>query len=266
MPKLQILVATMHQTDFSKVKEMKIVSDVIFANQSDSNRVDEKEYADFKARMVTTTTRGVGMNRNIALEHADGDILLIADDDMEYVTGYKETVLNAFISLPDADALIFNINTIGQDMKRRQNEKIQRVCFWNSLNYGAVRIAVKRKSLEEKKITFNLNFGGGTTYSAGEDSLFISDMIRKGLKLYTYPETIASVNQDDSTWFRGYNQKYFYDKGAFFAAFTPKLAFLMCLQDILRHRSMYNDIPFRDMIVQSVKGIKGYKKLLPYKV
>lgn len=264
MSELQILVATMHQNDFSKVEEMKIHSDVIFANQSDCRRIDKMECTDFCAKMITTTTRGVGMNRNIALENADGDILLIADDDMKYVKGYKEIVLDAFRQLPDADALIFNIDTIGQDMKRRKNGEIHRIHFWNALNYGAARIAVKRKSLEGKKIKFNLNFGGGTTYSAGEDTLFISDMIRNGLKIYTYPKTIASVEQNVSTWFQGYNKKYFYDKGALFSALTPRIALFMCLQDIVRHRSVYTDISLKDMIIQSRRGIQGYKKLMPY--
>lgn len=264
MSKLQVLVATMHQNDFSKVEEMKIHSDVIFANQSDCRRIDTKECTDFCAKMITTSTRGVGMNRNIALEHSDGDILLIADDDMEYVAGYKEIVLDAFRQLSDADALIFNIDTIGQDMKRRKNEDIHRIHFWNAFNYGAARIAVKRKLLDDNKIKFNLNFGGGTIYSSGEDTLFIGDMIRCGFKIYAYPKTIASVRQNDSTWFQGYNKKYFYDKGALFAALMPKAAMLLCLQDIVRHRNMYTEISLRDMIIQSKKGIQGYKKLLPY--
>lgn len=265
MPTLQVLVATMHQEDFSKVEEMNIESDVIFANQADCKRYEEKQYSNFKAKMITTKTRGVGMNRNIALENADADIVLLADDDMKYVPGYRKIVINAFKKVPDADALIFNLDTIGQDMKRRQNSKIRRVHIWNAFNYGAARIAVKRKCLDDRHILFNLNFGGGTIYSSGEDTLFIGDMIKHKLKIYTYPITIAAVDQTSSTWFGGYNRKYFYDKGALFAALDRKFAFAFSMQDIIRHKDIYRDLGFKEMVKEALAGIRGYGKLLPYR-
>lgn len=265
MSRLQVLVATMHQQDFSKVEEMGIESDVIFANQNDCSRYEEKIYSDFSAKMITTNTRGVGMNRNIALEYADADLVLIADDDMKYVSGYKKIVINAFEEVPDADALIFNIDTIGMDMKRRQNSKIQRIHIWNAFNYGAARIAVKRKCLEDNHIVFNLNFGGGTIYSSGEDTLFIGNMLKRKLKIYSYPVTIAAVDQTSSTWFSCYNRKYFYDKGALFAALSKHFALFLSLQDIIRHRDIYTELSFHDMVLESIRGMKGYKRLLPYK-
>ncbi len=50
-------------------------------------------------------------------------------------------------------------------------------------------------------------------YSWGEDTLFLKELIEKGLKLYKSPIRIASVDMSDSTWFKGYNEKYFKDKG-----------------------------------------------------
>ena len=52
--------------------------------------------------MITTTTHGVGINRNLALFYATGDILLLADDDMVYADGYPEMVRKAFADWPDA--------------------------------------------------------------------------------------------------------------------------------------------------------------------
>ena len=57
MQKLQVLVATMGQKDFSKIEEMNIASDVIFANQSDDTKYDEKRFDGYLAKMITTGTR-----------------------------------------------------------------------------------------------------------------------------------------------------------------------------------------------------------------
>lgn len=264
--KVQVLVATMHQKDFSKVSEMKIASDVFFANQADKTGYETKAYGGFSAAMLTTETRGVGINRNFALQYSSGDILLIADDDMVYSDGYADTVRNAFAVQPDADAIIFNIETVGAKVQRRMNSKSSRVHMFNALNYGAARIAVRRSSLIRERITFSTCFGGGTSFSAGEDSLFICDMLKRGFKIYTSPEVIATVDQSTSTWFSGYNQKYIYDKGAFYGAAFGIMALPMCLQDLIRHKKIYKDAELSLFQALSLmkKGISGYKEMQPW--
>ena len=80
--KVEVLVATMHQTDFSLIDKMNIQSDAVFANQAQSCGYEEREINGNKVRMVTTNHRGVGRNRNLATLYAQGDILLFSDDDV----------------------------------------------------------------------------------------------------------------------------------------------------------------------------------------
>ena len=118
MKKIQVLCVTMHQKDFSKIREMNISTDVVLANQADSSFCWEMTTDDMRARLVTTPERGVGKNRNTALlnMYDDCEICLIADDDMRYVDDYAQIVSRAFSELPQADALIFNIETVGSEM------------------------------------------------------------------------------------------------------------------------------------------------------
>ena len=224
MKKLQVLVASMHQKDFSKVEAMNLASDAIIANQSDHYAYEETTYPFGTVKMITTAQRGVGKNRNTALDLADGDIILLADDDMKYEDHYVSSILDEFERNPEADAIIFNIRTRGESTYRRLNTEMKRIRLYNALNYGAVRIAVRREKLERAGIRFSLNFGGGTSYSAGEDTIFIFEMVKKGFKIFTSPVVIAEVDQTTSTWFSGYNSRYFYDKGALFRAIFGKLA------------------------------------------
>ena len=71
-------------------------------------------------------------------------------------------------------------------------------------------------------ISFSLLFGGGARYGSGEDSLFLQECFKAGMKVYRSPIKVADIRQDTSSWFTGYNDKYYRDKGALFAALLPK--------------------------------------------
>ena len=266
MSRVEVLCATMHQTDFSKIEQMNIQSNIVYANQSDKTAYEEMSFGEYTAKMITTNTRGVGINRNLSLLYSSGEYILISDDDMKYVDEYPKIVEKAFSETPKADGIVFNIVTVGEDVGRRQNVKSKRVRWHNALNYGAARLAVKQAAIKREGIMFNTNFGGGTNYSAGEDTLFICDMLKKGLKLYTYPVVIASVDQTTSTWFKGYNEKYYYDKGALFSAISKFGAKLLCTQELIRHRQYKkNGMTFLQAYKIMKQGINGYKLLKSYR-
>ena len=94
-----------------------------------------------------------------------------------------------------------------------------------SREYGSVHIAIRKRALIGKNVYFNTLFGSGATYSCGEDTLFLKELIEKDLKLYKTPIRIASVDMSDSTWFKGYNEKYFKDKGALIEAAYPRCSY-----------------------------------------
>lgn len=262
--KIEVLVAAMNQKDTELIKKMNLQSDAIIGNQCDRNEIQKIKHNKSSITYLSFDERGVGLNRNNALHRSTGDILLFADDDMQYVDNYVDLVQEAFKKIPNADGIIFNIVTEGGRVNRRKNSEIKRVHFHNALNYGTVRVAVKRSSILKNRITFSELFGGGAMFSSGEDSLFIWDMLCKGLKLYTYPVTIGKVQQYESTWFHGYTDKYLYDKGALFKAIGKHLSILLCIQLLLRHKEMYKNRSFIDALMIMTKGIKGYKKLISY--
>ncbi|MBR2616245.1 MAG: glycosyltransferase [Clostridia bacterium] len=244
---------------------MNLQSDVVFANQSDETGYREVSFGENTARMISTATRGVGVNRNLALLYATGEYLLFSDDDLRYVDGYRDTVERAFSELPRADCIIFNIETVGSDIGRRQNGKARRVRWYNALNYGAVRLAVRRSSVSREGIFFNCNFGGGTPFSCGEDTLYIISMLKKGLKLYAYPALIATVDQTESTWFRGYTEKYYFDKGVLYASISRPFGRLLCLQDLIRHPNYKkNGLSFSRAYAWMKRGLKSQKRLTPF--
>lgn len=230
--KIEHLVATTNMNDFRLYCDMNLKTSAIIANQNGKNEFRKKINNNNTIKMISTDTKGVGKNRNLALMFADSDICILSDDDMKYEENYLDTIREAFELLPQADVIIFNIKTVGDSnnlIYRRINKKIKKINDLNFMNYGAARIAFKLKSIRNRNIWFSTMFGGGSKYSSGEDTLFLADCLRKKLKIYAYPKCIATVEQETSTWFNGYNEKFFYDKGALLSQIRPKTKYLFAL-------------------------------------
>ena len=260
--KVEVLVATMNQKDISLYKKMNLSTNAIFANQSDKNEYNEIIQNDKLIKLITTSDRGVGKNRNNAIMHSTGDICLFSDDDMIYVDNYESIIVNAFKEIPDADIIIFNIEMIGVEANDiRVNNKIKKVHMFNCLNYGAPRIAVKRNSLIKKNIWFSLLYGGGAPYSSGEDSLFITEALRKKMKIYVYPAKIADINQGTSTWFEGYTPKYFNDKGVWIANAFPNLKHILSVYYSYKLKDKNNKFSIKDIYKMIRNGIREFSQI-----
>ena len=94
---LEVLLATMDQTDDSVLDFMGVNSDIIVCNQN-SEKTDYRSYErkGYNVRWYDFQERGVGLNRNNALLRSTADICLLADDDVKYEDGYEKIILEAF--------------------------------------------------------------------------------------------------------------------------------------------------------------------------
>ena len=102
----------------------------------------------------------------------------------------------------------------------------------------------------------SLLFGGGALYQNGEDSLFIDECIKKGLKVYALPVDIGKETGRPSTWFKGYDDKFFYDRGVLYRHLYGHLAIVMAYRFLYKHRDkMLKDMSFSQALGQMKKGI-----------
>ena len=236
--RIQVLTAAMHQTDHSLVEKMNIKTDAIIANQCDVNSIEQFSVGKQNITYLNFAERGVGLNRNNALMRANADVCLFADDDMVYEDDYVQTVEKAYAEFPDADVIIFNL--IEKEAKRYIIEKPSRVGKLNFLRYGAARVSFKLSSVRANGIYFNQCFGGGTEHSHGEDSIFLSDCLKKGLRVYAYPAYIATLTEErPSTWESDDMEKYIKDQGVLYRQISRRWWKLLCLQDAFRRKSFY---------------------------
>lgn len=258
--KLEVLVTTMHQTDMALADRMNLHCDAVIANQCGRWDFTEEQRKWGTLRMISSDTVGVGINRNLALQVAEGDILLCADDDIVYYDGALQGVLDAFEELPDADVIFFGMDmTKGGEIYERRRHPRKRLHLWNALRFGAARMAVRRSSLEKARLSFSTLFGGGAVYGSGEDSLFVRDCFRGGLKVYSHPNVLGTCAKDSSSWFTGFNEKYMFDKGAWVACAFPGIKHLIKWYFILRFLPR-TELSFREVLFQFNRGIRGWQE------
>lgn len=262
---IETLVVTMGLKKPTELLEkMNIQSDFIIGNQSDSNGSEHIQYKSYEGVVLTREEIGVGLNRNTVLSNARKNICVFADDDMVFRDGYVDTVVFWFGKIKKADILIFNL---GDDTElnyhgRRKNRHVTRIHSFNYMNYGAARIVIRRKAVSYHGLFFNTNLGGGTPHQCGEDTLFLKECISHGLRIYAVPDYIASITTTrESTWFHGYTKEYFFDKGVFLSLASPKMAFLLGLCLVIRHREYTSSGLSRYEILNAIKsGIRYIRK------
>lgn len=261
---LQVLVATMDRTDDSLTEKMNLQRPAILANQCGHWRNREYEHEFGTVQLLCSDTKGVGINRNLALLTAQADILLFADDDITYYDPALQGVVEAFRELPQADVIFFGMDmTRGGEVTEKRRCKTGRRHLFNSMRYGTYRIAIRREAVQRHRLRFSHLFGGGCLYGSGEDTLFIADCFRAGLKVYSHSYVLGQCAKDSSSWFTGYDEKFFYDKGAWCAATFPRSKHLVKWYFGYR-LSKKAGIPLQQAMAQMDRGIRGWKDLIPY--
>ena len=261
MRKVQVLVATMNQNDFTLAERMNIVDNAIIANQAANDSVfyDNKSSILF----ITSNTRGVGTNRNIALDHANADIVMFADDDLVLDHQYVSTVMDEF-EKTKADVIVFNFRYhLPDGTERDRISERKRLNLMNAMRFGTCALAIDLRQCRINNLHFSTLFGGGSLYGCGEDSLFLLDCLRSGLKVYASTASVGDNYNYGSSWFTGYNDKYFYDKGAWIACAFPHMRSIMKIYYIVRF-SRISDCSIKQRFLMLTAGIKNYKNSIGY--
>ena len=261
--KFEILCVTMRQRDFSKIEEMNIHTNIVFANQDDRTAYDQKEFDGYTARMITTNTVGVGINRNIALMYADADICLFADDDVRYIDNLEEIVVGEFEKYPDADVFIFHLDSTDQDRQQKKYSKTRKCSCFEKMPWGGVRIAVRLSALKRANVWFTTLFGGGCIFPSGEDSIWLMEAKRKGLRFYVSNKTIGVISFAESSWYSGADEKFYYGKGAFYQAMHKHSQLIWHLYFAIRTWGR-GKLGFSKKMKYMKLGAQGFKKMQSY--
>lgn len=256
MMEVQVLVAAVDKDVNVLAEQMRLETDAIIVNQCDHYGYQEFEHKGRCIRCFSMAERGVGLNRNTALMHADGELVLFSDEDIVLYSGYERIIADAFLENPDADIITFNFK-VDASRATYYNTKPHRIHWYNYGRYPTYAVAARREALHGAGVSFSLLFGGGAKYSNGEDSLFLHDCLKKGLHLYGSPAEIGEETFRESTWFKGYNEKFFYDRGVLYHYLYGRLAGLWALRFLLAHKgTMCETVGVKQAFSWMRQGIK----------
>ncbi|WP_053410027.1 glycosyltransferase family A protein [Vibrio hepatarius] len=258
MPNIQILMATMFKSKLDDINwsSKGVVSDVILINQGDFEGVEQSE----QVKMVSTQERGSSKSRNLALKHADGDICIIADDDVSYLSGYEEIIRKAYEDYPDADIITFQIQTTeGNPFKGNYITEARKHTALSVLKCASIEITFKNQSIREAGLNLDLEFGLGSKYRVHDEIIFLKDALDAGLRCYYVPVPIV-VHPPESSG-TDYNQDLLYSKGAaFYRLFGIKGLAFDLIFSIKKHNEYKGKFSFIECLRLMVKGTLEYRE------
>jgi len=257
---LNVLLSAMHLEDENYIDTLSICSDTVVINQCDkeSERTVEHTCTDgsrHKVRYVETTERGLSNSRNMAISNAFSDVCILCDNDVEYLPGYEEKILAAFDEHKDADVIVFFIKR--PERQAPVMDEVKKMNYFSVLKIFSPEIAFRKSSV--KDIAFDPLFGAGAKYPMGEENIFLYDCLRKGKKIMYVPIQIATLREEESTWFKGYDKDFFIARGANYAAMSVWFSHVLIWQFALRKKSLYGmNLTMKEALQTMYKGRKEY--------
>lgn len=233
---LEVLMSCMHQTDDVLVRKSRLTGSVVMINQCDHEGYSEYETPSGMVRMFSTVDRGLTKSRNMAIFKARADVCLVCDDDEQFVDGYEKSILAAYEENPQADVVIFKMVNRPPSFA----DRVMRLRFPQTMKVSSWQISFRRERLLASGVQFDELLGAGTGNGAEEELKFLLDCERSGLSIYYVPVQIASVAQEASTWFEGFSETFFENRGATTRYILGLgLASAYALYYVLRKKALY---------------------------
>ena len=247
---LEVLISTMNKNtnlDNQKlIEKMKIKGNSLTISQTNKNGKEEG-----KNRILYVNEKGLSKSRNLAIDNANADIVLIADDDVIYDEDYEKTILEAYKENKNADMIAFYVKSRNPKRKVRKL-KSGKIGWIRIFRVSSFQLTFKLESIKENGLVFDENFGAGSENFCGEETIFLSDCLRKGLNLLYVDKKIGEVEQKESSWFKGFDKQYFMIEKQCFKRIAPKLWGILWVLFVVR----------KLLTVICFNAIIGLKKIL----
>lgn len=261
MNMIDVLVATMNRNDTNFINDLNLKTNAVIVNQNKKNNKKIIHSGENTIKLISSDKKGLSNSRNLAIKNSEADICLIADDDITYNENYEKIVLDAYQKHPEADIIVFQVTRYGGSRTKKYDDKTKWLNYLSCLKVSSVEITFKRSSIVDNNIKFNTLMGSGAEFYLGEENIFLYDSLKKGLKILYKPIDIAKVDVSESSWFEGYNTKYFNSLGAAFYNMSNNFYLIFILQAVIRKRKLFSkDYSLINVVKEMLIGVKMYKK------
>lgn len=239
-----------------KLSDRNIAHNILIINQTDNENCIVE--SDSNVKMLNTCTIGTSVSRNLALENAEGDICIFADDDIVYIPDYEQILQDSFLKYPDADIITFQIRTPdGSPFKKNYMASSR----WHNqrtvLKCASIEIAFRRESVLKAGLKLDLEFGLGSRYRIHDDVIFLSDALKKGLKILYLPIPIVIHPKESSGTM--YNDFLLTSKGAAFCRMYGRIGYLIdVVYSIKKYHEYSKEYSFISFLSLMIKGSREF--------
>ena len=215
---VELLVTTMNGRLPMLLNEGEAVRDcrIVIVNQfsTDDQRLADVAVPD-TVRVFDYRERGVARSRNRALEHAEGTIAILCDEDTRMVAGLARRVERAFADDPRADLLTFKVRTPEGLPYKKYRSSRRRHNRLSIVGVSEVEIAFRVDAIRRHGLRFDERFGLGSLFPSGEGNILLADALSRGLIVDYVPEDIV-IHPFESSGKRFEDHALLYSKGALF--------------------------------------------------
>jgi glycosyltransferase involved in cell wall biosynthesis len=262
---LEILISTMNKSDFSFLEEMFKNNGhfsnykLLIINQTSSDRVLKSEWENI--RVINSYSLGSPTSRNTAIFHAQGDICLMADDDIVYEPEFDRTVLNAYKKYPQAGLISFEaVNEYGKKQAayppegRHTKSSLFSVFTWC--------LSFRRTVIRENEVFFNHYFGVGSEFKGMTEIMFLRNAWFKKIEMMHCPQVIVQ-HPEESSGRRMGSDEAFYARAAGAQRFYGSLSYLWLFKYTFftLRKGLIKPQELLKKYAIGLEGIKKYKQL-----
>jgi glycosyltransferase involved in cell wall biosynthesis len=270
MPSIDLLISTMNYRPGVLDKLLATVPE--FVNVIIINQKTEASECEAQVQLKPNATchsfreRGLSRSRNRLISLATSDVVVISDDDVEFVPDAFEHVAEAFSENPGQDILTFKmLKPNGEPRKRYKSYPYQHNSF-SIAKVSSCEIALRRERLRDIHIGYDESFGLGARYPMGEEVVFLMDCLKGGLKIRFIP-IVISCHPEESTG-RNFTTASEKTRGALFYRLYGPLSYLIgCLLYFRKRHMLARTIGYGVALRAYSEGIHDckeyYKKKLP---
>lgn len=127
-------------------------------------------------RYISSNEIGLSKSRNIAIKNTHSDYIWIMDDDVTILDDAQEKINSLISENQNCDMFILNHKPVKKNKTSYINE-------YSAMSVSSIDMLIKRNSIINNNISFNENFGLGTSLPSGEEYIFTIEMLRKKLTI-----------------------------------------------------------------------------------